>query len=108
MAQALSVEVEYTDSKSCVVHLVGEVDLASAPLLREALLEVIHAGCLNISVDAARLVFIDSTGIGVLIGTHKRIDMSAGNFTVINAQPRVERTLLITGVAGMLGTGPDA
>ena len=55
-----------------VVSLTGEFDLAEAPLLRKSLDRLVRAGTPLIVIDANELTFLDSTGIGVLVGSHNQ------------------------------------
>ena len=81
-----------------VVAVVGELDAATAPRLREVLLEVVDAGGVELVVDFTRLDFIDSTGLGVLVATLKRIRPAGGRLVVRGAQPKILKILELTGL----------
>ena len=81
-----------------VVSLSGELDLAEAPTLRETLEKVTMAGAGLIVVDAADLTFLDSSGIGVLVGAHKEQAATGGQFVIANLADGVGRPVRITEV----------
>lgn len=87
-----------------VVRVVGEVDLASAPVLREALNELIEAqGNLAVQLDFADLTFLDSTGIGVLVRALRSIRQKGGDLTLTNCRPSTVRILEIAGLREIFG-----
>ena len=64
----------YTSAKSAlVVKIEGELDQHSAVELRRSLDERISLGCDNLVFDLGRLEFMDSSGIGVIIGRYKNV-----------------------------------
>lgn len=86
--------------EAVVVEVGGEIDLHSAPRLRE---ELGRAGAVSsppprVVVDLAGVSFIDSTGIGVLVGALKRAREAGGELAFCNAQSRVQRVFEITGL----------
>ena len=82
-----------------VVTLHGELDLANAQRVRDALVEI--AGS-KVVVDLTDLRFLDSSGIAALVGARKRI-MSAGHqFELRGAQGMVRRVLELTGLSHLL------
>ncbi len=94
-----------------VVHLEGEVDLESAPKLREFLIGLISDGATNMVLNMQGLRFIDSTGIGVLIGALKRIRAEGGSLRLTCAPDNVLQLFRITGlhrVFPMYGSESDA
>jgi anti-sigma B factor antagonist len=95
-----------------VVHVRGEVDVASAPSLRETFIEVLAAApSTHLIVDLAAVEFIDSTGIGVIVGAHRRLNANGGRFSVVVATSAVRKTLQVTGLLRawrVTGTVEDA
>jgi anti-sigma B factor antagonist len=80
------------------VAVAGEVDVATAPQLREALLEVIDSGARSLRLDVADVAFIDSAGLGVLIGVLKRVREADGTIELVNLQPAPRKVVEITGL----------
>ena len=83
-----------------VVEVGGEVELHSAPQLREELHRVCEAEKPCIVVDLSGVSFIDSTGLGVLIGGLKRA-RERGSLSVVVTQYKVRRVFEITGLTGV-------
>jgi anti-sigma B factor antagonist len=83
-----------------IVHVAGEVDLFTAPALREHLLSVIDSGAERIVVDLSGVGFLDSSGLGVLVGALKRLaETGQGRLLLAAAQQPVDRIFEITGIA---------
>lgn len=80
-----------------VVSVVGEVDAASADLLRAAITDVIEAGQSRVAVDMSAVSFIDSSGLRVLIAGYKAANVAGGALTVEAPSDPVTRLLEITG-----------
>lgn len=76
----------------------GEIDLHSAPQLRAELVNVTEGSVPRIVVDLAEVTFIDSTGIGAIVGGLKRAREKGGTLVFANAQQRVHRVFEITGL----------
>jgi len=85
-----------------VVMVAGEVELANVPQLRGELLRACDAGCPCVVVDLTHVTFIDSTGIGVLVGALKRARERGGELVLVCPQPRVRRIFEITGLMKVL------
>jgi len=81
-----------------VVDLRGEVDLASAPQFRRSLHDLIDQGHKRIALDLSNLEFMDSTGLGVLIGCLKRLKEADGDLVLAGVQPAVARVFEVTGL----------
>ncbi len=72
-----------TVGEHTVLEVGGEVDVYTAPRLRERLLELIDGGARRVVVDLGRVDFLDSTGLGVLIGGLKRLRSAEGSFALV-------------------------
>ena len=81
-----------------LIELGGEVDLYTAPELKERLLEVIRDGKTRIVVDLSETTFIDSTTLGVLIGAVKRLRPSGGSLGLVCSDPNIRKIFEITGL----------
>ncbi len=80
------------------VTVAGEVDVATAPQLKDALLAVVDAGASSLRVDVADVAFIDSAGLGVLIGALKRVRENGGTIELVGLQPAPRKVVEITGL----------
>jgi anti-anti-sigma factor len=83
-----------------VVRLRGEIDLVSVPALRDELLAM--TGKASVVVDLAAVTFLDATGVGVLVGAHKRLANQGGRLVLVNPPPAIARVLQLAGVAHLL------
>lgn len=81
-----------------VVAVRGEVDIATAPKLREKLVELASQGAQQVVIDLEGVEFLDSTGLGVLIGGMKRLRGLDGDLSLVCTQPRILKVFEITGL----------
>ncbi|MDE0115374.1 MAG: STAS domain-containing protein [bacterium] len=72
-----------------VLTVTGEIDMATAPRFRQRLLAVISAGAHNVVIDLSGVDFIDSTGLGVLMGAAKRVRSAGGDIRLVMAGSRL-------------------
>lgn len=91
-----------TSGVTTVVAVAGEVELHSAAQLRAALLEACAVEAPCVVVDLSGVNFMDSSGIGVIVGALKRARERGGNLSLVGLQPRVRRIFEITGLLGAL------
>jgi anti-sigma B factor antagonist len=76
----------------------GEVDVYTAPRLRERLVELASEGHYKIVVDLEGVDFLDSTGLGVLVGGLKRLRSHDGDLFLVCTQHRILKVFEITGL----------
>ena len=94
-----------------VVEVSGEIDVYTAPKLREALLSLVDSGTYRLVVDMSGVEFLDSTGLGVLVGGLKRVRAHDGWIDLVCTQSRILRIFRITGlnkVFSIFDAVPDA
>ena len=99
------VAVDANDNHA-IVTVDGEIDVTLVPSLREALHDQISAGRSTIEVDLFGVSFIDSTGVGVLVGAHSRMTDQGLNLIVSRVQPSVLRVFRTTGLTGVMDIRP--
>jgi anti-sigma B factor antagonist len=78
------------------VEVAGEVDLSTAPALKEALLQTIEGGARRVLVDLSHATFIDSTTLGVLMGAVKRLRPAGGELAIACNDPNIRKIFEIT------------
>jgi anti-sigma B factor antagonist len=83
-----------------VIAVEGDVDAFSAPRLREAISSVEPLS--DVVIDAAGMTFIDSSGLGVLVGAAKRLGSAGHSLTMRNARSSIVRVLEITSLDAIL------
>jgi anti-sigma B factor antagonist len=81
-----------------VLQVGGEVDVATAPRLREQLIKLVNDQRFRVVVDLGGVDFIDSTGLGVLIGALKRVRTHGGDLTLVCTERRILKVFEITGL----------
>ena len=81
-----------------VVEVGGEIDVATAPRLREQLITMVNDQRYRIVVSLEAVDFIDSTGLGVLISGLKRVKTHGGEFALVCTEPRILKVFEITGL----------
>jgi anti-sigma B factor antagonist len=80
------------------VALTGRLDALGAGVAREALHAALAAGDGALVVDLSRVELLDATGLGVLVGTHRRAGLAGRRLVLRDAAPRVARLLRMTRV----------
>jgi anti-sigma B factor antagonist len=79
-----------------VLQVGGEVDVYTAPRLRERLVELVERGNRQIIVDLGSVDFLDSTGLGVLVGAHKRLKQAGGSLVLVCSREPLLKIFRIT------------
>jgi anti-sigma B factor antagonist len=98
------VTVRVTEAGStAVVAVAGEVDSSSAPVLRKELDAVLDLGAAEVVVDLCRVDFLDSAGLAVLAGAHRRAGLDGVRLRVLASGRPVTRPMQITGLWQLLG-----
>ena len=100
-AADFGVHTEVADGRATVA-VRGEVDVYTAPQLRDRLYSVIADGIADVVLDLADMTFIDSTGLGVIVGTLKRLRESGGELTLRAPSRSTRKVLEITGLTRIL------
>ncbi len=93
-----NIETEKTPAGVAVIEVAGELDLYTAPRLKEALLSTLEDGILRIVVDMSGVHFIDSSALGVLIGGVKRLKPKEGKLVLVSVDENVNWIFQITGL----------
>ncbi|HUR22718.1 MAG TPA: STAS domain-containing protein [Acidimicrobiales bacterium] len=93
----LGLDVEERDGFA-VLSVRGEVDVYTAPRFRERLIELVSEGKHKIIVDLEGVDFLDSTGLGVLVGGLKRLRSHDGDLLLVCTQSRILKVFEITGL----------
>ncbi|WP_026874352.1 STAS domain-containing protein [Jiangella gansuensis] len=87
-----------TESGRSVVVVGGEIDVYTAPRLRDQLVELVDSGHYHIVVDMRAVEFLDSTGLGVLVGGLKRVGQHDGSLRLVCNSERILKIFRITGL----------
>lgn len=81
-----------------VLYLDGELDPHTAPLLKQEVDRLAADGCLDIVLDLSQLAFIDSSGLRVVISSHREMADRGGKLTLRSPSDTAQRLLEITGL----------
>ena len=82
-----------------IIAVGGEIDVYTAPKLRDKITELVANGIYDIIVDMEAVEFLDSTGLGVLVGGLKKVRAHDGSLQLICTQDRLLKIFRITGLA---------
>lgn len=81
-----------------VVAVAGEIDVATAPRLRKEAIAIVGEGHHRMVLDLEAVDFLDSTGLGVLIGVLRRINSVGGELRLVCSTPRILDLFSLTGL----------
>ncbi|HZC71211.1 MAG TPA: STAS domain-containing protein [Jatrophihabitans sp.] len=84
-----------------IVAVSGEVDVYSAPALKDKITELIGAGQHSLIVDLGNVAFLDSTGLGVLVEARTATAEAGGLLPLVCTQDRILKLFTITGLDGV-------
>ena len=102
-----NVEAEIAE-RTVVLHLRGELDMATARQLSAALLTAMAGEVDAVALDLSRLTFVDSTGIAVFLSAGRRALAEGRSFSLHHPSRMVAKTLHLTGVDRLLNVTADA
>lgn len=94
------------DGDVAVVAVAGELDMATAPALQQAVTRLVDAGQTRLVFDLANVSFCDSTGLSVFIRAQNRSVAAGGEVRLAAPQRAVQRVLEVSGLVGVLRTHP--
>lgn len=92
-----------TEGLAEVVAVAGEIDIATCHQLRAMLATAVDAGPGTVIVDMTGVEWIDSTGMGTLVGALKRARAKHGTVRVAGASDRIAKHFTVTGLAKLFG-----
>jgi anti-sigma B factor antagonist len=90
-----------------VLSLTGQLDSTTAPQFRDAAIALLHTVTGRqhlVVIDGTALEFLDSTGMGVFIGIHRRLGVDGGGLLLANLFPAVARAVRLTGLDTVIPT----
>jgi anti-anti-sigma factor len=87
-----------TERAHVIAALSGEVDIVSAPVLREQLLGLLRPAASRLILDLSAVSYADASGLAVLVGTKRRAGLLGGSLRLVAPAPAVTRVLSLTGM----------
>ena len=86
-----------------VVDLNGEIDVYTSPKVKETISELIDQEHYKLVINLENVRYIDSTGLGVLIGGLKRVREHSGTVNLVCSNPQIKKIFDITGLVKIFG-----
>ncbi|GAA3164590.1 anti-sigma factor antagonist BldG [Planomonospora alba] len=93
----------HSEDRLTIVEVEGEIDVYTAPRLRELLIDLVNKGNFHLLVNMEKVDFLDSTGLGVLVGGLKRVRAHDGSLELVCTQERILKIFRITGLTKVFG-----
>jgi len=106
MAQEESVDLKLDHHNKDGIEIVdveGEIDVYTAPRLRELLIDLVNNGHYQLGVNREKVEVLDATGLGVLVGGLKRVRAHDGSLDLVCTQERILKIFRITGLTKVFG-----
>ncbi|SEG24249.1 anti-sigma B factor antagonist [Nonomuraea solani] len=99
--QDIVLEVLGPAGDCAVIKVGGEVDVFTAPKLREQIVDLAAKGVVHVVADLSSVEFLDSTGLGVLVGGLKRLRSQDGSLALVMNTDRITKIFRITGLTAV-------
>ena len=106
MQRSFEVQVQ-EQADAALLSVSGELDIATAPELEQALEQISPERVKLVVVDLRGLEFMDSTGLSTLVRAHQRLSEQGCELAIVKGPPQVQRLLDLTGVAERLRLGSE-
>jgi anti-sigma B factor antagonist len=90
-----------------VVELQGELDIYTAPQFKEALTQGVQEGATCVIVDLAKVTFLDSIALGVVVDGAKAVTARGGTLDIVCTDEHTRRIFTITGLDQILDIYPS-
>lgn len=94
------------DASIVVVSVTGDLDLWNAPTLEQRLGRCLESGQCWVIVDLSQASFLDSSGLGALTASMRRIERKGGRLVVVNQARQMQRVFELTGLVRVLNVVP--
>ncbi|MEW9530807.1 STAS domain-containing protein [Microbispora sp. NPDC049125] len=93
----------HSEDNLTIVDVEGEIDVYTAPRLRELLIDLVNKGNFRLLVNMEKVDFLDATGLGVLVGGLKRVRTHDGSLELVCTNERILKIFQITGLTKIFG-----
>ena len=93
----------YAKDGIVVIDVQGEIDISTAPRLRELLIDLVSTNNYQLVVNLDKVGFLDSTGLGVLVGGLRRVRAHDGSLDLVCTREQILKILKITGLTNVFG-----
>jgi len=92
----LEVQTQSVNTNTAIIAITGEMDVYTTPQVKDAMLALLEKGYYHLIVNLQQTEYLDSTALGVLVGTLKRVRERGGDLRLVAPQPKIRRLLEIT------------
>lgn len=89
--------------QSWTVEIIGELDILTSVDFKKSLNDMLDEMESNIKLNCENLFYIDSTGLGVIIGILNRVKNNGNNISIVNAQANIDKLIKISGLDKVIG-----
>ena len=103
----IKVAVREAPGGTFVVDLTGEIDVYTSPKVKDAISALNDGAHYNLVINLENVRYIDSTGLGVLIGGLKRVREHGGSVNLVCTNPQIKKIFDITGLVKIFGIFDD-
>jgi anti-sigma B factor antagonist len=97
----LSININVTEGQT-IVSVSGEIDVYTAPKLKEKIFPISEKEEMNLIVDLSGVTYMDSTGLGVIVGVFKSVRKHNGILQLTGLSTRLSKLFRITGLADIM------
>lgn len=94
----IKVNTRVLNEKAQAVEVQGEIDVYTSPRVKETINELIEKGHYQLVINLEGVRYIDSTGLGVLIGALKKVREHSGRILLVCTNPQIKKIFNITGL----------
>jgi anti-anti-sigma factor len=105
-AAPFAVRVERGQDRLAIVRVVGELDMLTAPLLNEQVIDLLSSAD-PVVIDLTLVDFIGSAGLATLVETHEKASLTHVRWALVAARPAILRPLQLTGLSELLTPYPS-
>lgn len=99
----IKIDTRSLEGKAQVVEIQGEIDVYTSPKVKEIITELIEKESFNLIINLEGVRYIDSTGLGVLIGALKKVREKEGCINLVCNNPQIKKIFNITGLVKIFG-----
>jgi len=107
MGNSLQISSRREGNDSAVLSLQGEVDVSNSDLVKNAAVSLLADNVQRLVIDLSGAEYLDSAGLGILVGLLKRVNESARSLVIAGARPQVKRVFEITRLNGVFTMRDD-
>lgn len=99
----IKIDTRALSESTQAVEVHGEIDVYTSPKVKEIITELIEKGNFHLVINLEGVRYIDSTGLGVLIGALKKVREKDGSINLVCNNPQIKKIFNITGLVKIFG-----